>query len=162
MTTNAVKDGYLYQLIWDDYAKFLVSETDYDVYFISSGKPMIKVTKDNIGRFIELNSQKSEYWNNQFIVAHKLPPLKIESSQDREDSITITSCYNGFQSISNLSNAEGWFYKEWDKRIAEENKPFYEARKRGENGVYADINKIKADIIKEVEDFSGEPFVLKS
>ena len=52
-STNIVRDGKWYLLLFDEYAKFLVDKTNYDVYMISFDKPMIKVTKDNFQKLSE-------------------------------------------------------------------------------------------------------------
>lgn len=157
MVTNTVKDGKLYNLVWDDFAEYLVKNTSYEVYFISSGFPKILVTKENFAHFKTLNNAKSECWNNQFIVAFDLPQLKIEIDQDDYEKHKLKiSSYNGFKGINYSDNKEVWKDKEIDKRYQIAVEPLREAHSKGENPVWdIDLDKIGAEVDAELDKFLG-------
>lgn len=156
MVSSAVKEGKLYHLIEDTMAEYFVRNTCYEVYFISSGKPMIKITKENITHFKKLYFKERVYWDNQFIVAFDIPPLKIEVAQYNKASIKVSSIYNSFEGLGGLVSEEEWFNKELDKRYIEATKPLHEARKRGEDPVWdVDLDKIRAEIKQELDEFCG-------
>lgn len=157
MVTSLVKNGKLYNLVWDDFAEYLVNNTSYEVYFISSGFPKILVTKENFVYFKTLNNTETKYWNNQFIVAFDLPQLKIEIDQDdyRGHKIKVSS-YNGFMGINYSDDEETWKSKEVDKRYQIAVEPLREARKRGESPVWdIDLDKIRAEVDAELNKFLG-------
>lgn len=156
MVSSAVKEGKLYNLIDDEMAEYFLNKTYYEVYFLASSKPMVRVTKSNFNHFQELYSKETKYWNNQFVVAFDIPPLKIEIKEYDSVSFKISSIYNSFEALGGLVSEEEWFSKEVDKRYIEATKPLHEARKRGEDPVWdVDLDKIRAEIKQELDEFCG-------
>lgn len=128
MTTNVVRNGKWYLLLFDEYAEFLVNKTNYDVYMISYDKPMIKVTKEN---FQKLRDNVKVFYDQQvlgdcFVMELELPSMKIEVINDIGPQSKVT--FNSYQSMLNtytLDLPDTWKYKvideEWKKQGPEFN-----------------------------------------
>lgn len=122
-STNIVRDGKWYLLLFDEYAKFLVDKTNYDVYMISFDKPMIKVTKDNFQKLSENVKSFSErqVMGDCFVMELELPSMKIEviNRDDDKSKVTFNSHTKVFQGYS-FDLPEVWKYKmiddEWLKQ----------------------------------------------
>ena len=116
-TTNIVRDGKWYLLLFDEYAEFLVDKTNYDVYMISYDKPMIKVTKDNFQKLREnvktFNDKRVQ--GDCFVMELELPPMKVEVVYDNKPRVNFNSHFNtGLQGyVLDLPN-------DWKHNVIEE------------------------------------------
>lgn len=84
MGTCEVRDNKLYILLFSEYAKFLVENTNYTVLFSHYNNPSFKVTKENFDWCNKLNlkARETHTFGHEFILELEIPPLKIESTTD--------------------------------------------------------------------------------
>lgn len=155
MVTNTIHNNKLYHLIWDEYAKFLVDKTSYNVFFISSGNPMVKVNKENFEHFKKLEEVETKYFDNKFVMEIELPAMEITVRQDsRGNHVDFKSTYNDSLRGFCFDEFEKWKHKKYEEINLIYTKPIMEARKRGENPVW-DVPSVE-EIRKQIEDKYNE------
>lgn len=104
MPTNTLIDGKWYLLLFREYAKFLVHESRYDVYFVSSENLPQKVDKEN---FYELDKKVKHYedintFGDCFVLELVLPYLDIELTTDFDKNrFRINSRYRRSDALRN-------------------------------------------------------------
>jgi hypothetical protein len=157
MVTNTIQNNKLYHLIWYEYAQFLVNETRYNVFFISSGNPMVKITKENLEHFKKLSETKTEYFDNIFVMEIELPAMEINIKQDgRGNHIEFKSnSSDSFRGFS-FKEFEDWRHKIEEDLMNEQIRPIREARNRGENPAWnVDLDGIRNKVREDYELFCG-------
>jgi hypothetical protein len=159
MVTNTIHNNKLYHLIWYEYAEFLVNETRYNVFFVSSGNPMVKITKENLQHFKELSEVETKYFDNNFVMEIDLPAMEVTFKQNSRGnyiefkSNQMSDSFSGFS----FKEFEDWRYKRYNELNNEYTKPIREARARGENPAWnvPSVDDIMAQIKEEYEVFCG-------
>jgi len=158
MVTNTIQNNKLYHLIWYEYAKFLVNETSYNVFFVSSNNPMVKITKENLEHFKNLSEVETKYFDKKFVMEIELPIMEINMKQDSRGyhvEFRNTLMSDGFSGFC-FDEFETWRHKKEQELINEKTAPLRDARKRGENPVWdVDIDKIRLRVRKDYEAFCG-------
>lgn len=150
MVTNTIHNNKLYHLIWDEYAKFLVEKTSYNVFFISSGNPMVKITKENFEYFNTLNKTETKYFDNQFVMEIELPSMEINIKQDgKGNHVDFKSSFSDSLRGFCFDEFEKWKHEKYREVYLEYTKPIMEARKRGENPEWT-VPKVK-EIMEQIE-----------
>jgi hypothetical protein len=159
MVTNTIHNNKLYHLIWYEYAKFLVNETAYNVFFVSSGNPMVKITKENLQHFKELSESKTKYFDNIFVMEIELPAMEITFKQDHIGnrvefkSNQMSDSFRGFC----FDEFDRWKHKRYEELDNEYMKPIREARARGEDPAWnvPSVQEIMTQIENEYNEFCG-------
>jgi hypothetical protein len=157
MVTNTIHNNKLYHLIWYEYAEFLVNETIYNVFFVSSGNPMVKITKENLQHFKELSEVETKYFDNNFVMEIDLPAMEINIRQDRNGNhVEFKDAFRGSFSGFSFKEFEDWRHKVEEDLMNEQIRPIQEARKRGENPVWdVDLDGIRKKVREDYEVFCG-------
>jgi hypothetical protein len=160
MVTNTIHNNKLYHLIWYEYAKFLVNETAYNVFFVSSNNPMVKITKENLQHFKELSEIKTKYFDNRFVMEIELPAMEITFKQDHIGnrvefkSNQMSDNFRGFC----FDEFDRWKHKRYEELNNEYTKPIREARARGEDPAWnvPSVQEIMTQIENEYNEFCGK------
>lgn len=124
VATNIVRNNKWYILLFEEYARFLIEKTNYDVYMISYDKPMIKVNKDNFDKLNE-NVKKFREKHTQgdcFVMELELPPMQIEINYNTYGNNTYLNFNSGYNTGLQhyvLETPEIWktneVRREWEK-----------------------------------------------
>jgi len=147
--TNIVKDGKWYLLLFEEYARFLIENTNYDVYMISYDKPMIKVNQVN---FEKLNKNVNKFREKRtqgdcFVMELELPPMKVEinyNSYGNNTYVELNSYNNtGFQHYV-LDSPETWVTKEVEKVWSENSK----------NKIKTDFEALRHELNEKIDNYN--------
>jgi hypothetical protein len=148
--TNIIRDGKWYLLLFEEYARFLVEKTNYDVYMISYDKPMIKVNQDN---FKKLNKNVNKFRENRtqgdcFVMELELPPMKVEinyNSYGDSNYVEFNSYNNTGLKYYVLDSPKTWVNNEVEKVWSENNK----------NKVKTDLEGLRHDLYDKIDNYNN-------
>lgn len=104
MVTNILIDGKWYLLLFRKMAKFLVEESQYDVYLASYDSPLEKVTKDN---FKDLDKKVKSFEDIRtsgdcFLLELELPVLDINFTTDGRTMVVNSKYWENNQLLNKI------------------------------------------------------------
>jgi hypothetical protein len=150
VATNIVKNGKWYLLLFEEYARFLVEKTNYDVYMISYDKPMIRVNKEN---FDKLNENVKKFKEKAvqgdcFVMELELPPMKVEINYNVYGYTNQVEFNSPGQTGLNhyaLYNQQDWVNKEVDRIWSENHK----------NNIKTDLPALRDELFEKINNYNN-------
>lgn len=148
VATNIVKNGKWYILLFEEYARFLVENTHYDVYMISYDKPMIRVNKENFDKLNE-NVKKFKEKHIQgdcFVMELELPPMEVVINYNIYGNTNQVEFNSPGQTGLNhyvLYNPQDWVTKEVEKVWSENSK----------NKIKTDLLALRDELFEKIDNY---------